>query len=67
MIVGLIAVTLILVRGLIMGPPGDAPSGTVSLEYGYWIALLGAAGIVVSGFLRQSQSIKGRRPPGSFS
>ena len=39
----------------------------MSLGIGYWIALLGAAGIVVSGFMRQSKSIKGRRPPGSVN
>jgi hypothetical protein len=66
MIVGLLAVTLILLNGIILGKPGET-TAFVSREFGYWIALLGAAGIVVSGFLRQSQSIKGRRPPGAVS
>ena len=67
MIVGLIAGTLILLNGLILGIPGSPPNGTVGLAYGYAVALLGAAGIAVSGFMRQSKSIKGRRPPGSLS
>jgi hypothetical protein len=66
MIVGLIAVTLILLNGIILGKPGET-TAFVSREFGYWVALLGAAGIVVSGFVRQSQSIRGRRPPGSLS
>jgi hypothetical protein len=66
MIVGLVAGTLVLLNGLILGIPGDAASGTVGITYGYWVALIGAVGIAVSGFLRQSQSIKGRRPPGSL-
>jgi hypothetical protein len=28
------------------------------------VGLLGAMGIVVSGFFRQAQSIRGRKPPG---
>jgi hypothetical protein len=66
MIIGLVAGTLILLNGLILGIPGAPPSGTVSLSYGYVVALLGAAGIAVSGFIRQSKSIKGRRPPGTL-
>lgn len=67
MIIGLVAGTLILLNGLILGIPGNPPSGTVAISYGYWVALLGAVGIAVSGFMRQSKSIKGRRPPGSLS
>lgn len=66
MIVGLVAGTLILLNGIILGIPGAPPSGTVAITYGYWVALAGAVGIAVSGFLRQSQSIKGRRPPGTL-
>jgi hypothetical protein len=64
MIVGLIAVTLILLNGIILGKPGE-PQDDISRDIGYWVGLIGALGIVVSGFLRQSQSIKGRRPPGT--
>lgn len=67
MIIGLVAGTLVVMNGLILGIPGGPPNGTVSIAFGYWIALLGAVGIAFSGFLRQSKSIKGRRPPGSLS
>lgn len=67
MIIGLVAGTLILMNGMILGIPGGPPNGTVAIAYGYWVALLGAVLIAVGGFLRQSKSIKGRRPPGSLS
>ena len=67
MIIGLVAGTLILLNGLILGIPGARRAAPSSIAYGYWVALLGAVGIAVSGFMRQSKSIKGRRPPGSFS
>ncbi|MEA2346426.1 MAG: hypothetical protein QOG62_213 [Thermoleophilaceae bacterium] len=66
MIIGLVAFTLIMMNGIILGKPGD-PQDFISRDIGYWVALIGAAGIVVSGFLRQSKSIKGRRPPGSVN
>ena len=66
MIIGLVAFTLILMNGVILGKPGD-PQDFITYGLGYPIALVGAAAIVVSGFMRQSKSIKGRRPPGSVN
>ena len=62
-IVGLIAVILILYNGVIGGKPGGAAPGTVGFEIGYPIALVGAVGIVVSGFIRQLAAAT-RKPPG---
>lgn len=61
-IVGLIAFILILFNGVLGGKPGEPP-GVTEYEIGYPIALLGAAGIVGSGFIRQLESA-GRKPPG---
>lgn len=63
MIVGLIAFTLILLNGVILGRPGDIEAD-ISIKIGYPIGLIGAAGIAVSGFFRQAQSTQGRKPPG---
>ncbi len=65
MIIGLIAVTLILLNGFLLGKPGE-PDSTITNQIGWYIGLLGALGIGISGFFRQAQSIRGRRPPGVF-
>jgi len=52
MIVGITAVVLILCNGFILGKP--YPGIEIGLSYGYPVALLGAAGLFVSGFLRQA-------------
>jgi hypothetical protein len=65
MIVGAIASTLILYNGII-----DRPGATrefVGLDIGWYVALLGALGIVAGGAI--SQITRGgvvRRPPGAF-
>jgi hypothetical protein len=66
MIVGITAAALILVNGIILGRPGgeDPHNVDISIEIGYWIGLLGAACIAFGGFVRQAQSIRGRKPPG---
>jgi hypothetical protein len=66
MIVGITAFTLILVNGVILGRPGgdDPHNVDISIEYGYIVGLLGAACISLGGFVRQAQSIRGRKPPG---
>jgi hypothetical protein len=61
-IVGIIAFVLILLNGIVLGKPGG-PSGTISFGIGYPIALLGAFGIIASGFVRQLEDA-GRKPPG---
>jgi hypothetical protein len=64
MVVGFAAFVLILYNGII-----DKPSDTfeVSLNYGYWIALLSALGIAVTGFTRSVESAprKTRKAPGT--
>jgi hypothetical protein len=65
MIVGAIAATLILYNGLV-DRVGDTRE-FVSLDYGWWIGLLGALMIVGGGAI--SQVTRGgvtRRPPGTF-
>jgi hypothetical protein len=66
MIVGITAFSLIFVNGIILGRPGgeDPHNVDISIEIGYWIGLLGAACIAFGGFVRQAQSIRGRKPPG---
>lgn len=61
-IVGIIAFVLILCNGVILGKPGEPPS-EISFGIGYPIALAASFGIIVSGFIRQSQNV-GRKPPG---
>jgi hypothetical protein len=66
MIVGITAAALILVNGIILGRPGgeDPHNVDISIEIGYGVGLLGAACIAFGGFVRQAQSIRGRKPPG---
>jgi hypothetical protein len=66
MIVGITAFALILVNGIILGRPGgdDPHNVDISIEIGYWVGLLGAGCIAFGGFVRQAQSIRGRKPPG---
>lgn len=65
MIVGITAFSLILVNGIILGRPGgDDPNNVdISIEIGYWIGLLGSAGIAFGGFVRQARGIRSK-PPG---
>lgn len=66
MIVGITAFALILVNGIILGRPGgdDPHNVDISIEVGYWVGLFGSACIAFGGFVRQAQSIRGRKPPG---
>jgi hypothetical protein len=61
-VVGITALTLIVVRGLIIKP--GSPSGEISLTYGWWVALLGAAIVCVGSVLRASKQSGPRKPPG---
>jgi hypothetical protein len=66
MIVGMIEVVLIGYNGLI-DKPGTGPQEIgVSLDYGYWLALLGAIAIAATGFLRSQVGQKReRKAPGT--
>jgi hypothetical protein len=64
MLVGVTAFILVLANGVILGKP--KPGIELSFQYGYFVALLGAAGIAVGGYLRQSRGEKGRKPPGTL-
>jgi hypothetical protein len=61
-IVGLTALVLILLNGIILGKPGE-PDAVISFKIGYPLGLLGAAGIAASGFVRQLEDAK-KQPPG---
>lgn len=61
MVIGLIAVTLVLYRGLI-SRPGETDD--VSLRYGWFVALVGALLIAVGGGIRSGESQRRRKPPG---
>lgn len=66
MIVGIIAFALILVNGVILGRPGgdDPTNVAISIEPGYLVGLFGSVLLAYGGFVRQAQSIRGRKPPG---
>jgi len=63
MVAGLTATVLVLYNGII-DRPGDTFG--VSLDYGYWLALLGAIAIAATGFLRaQAGQKRERKAPGT--
>jgi hypothetical protein len=66
MVVGFIEIVLIGYNGLI-DKPGTGPQEIgVSLDYGYWLALLGAIAIAATGFLRsQAGQKRERKAPGT--
>src|SRR3954449_135219 len=61
-VVGLAALTLILVKGFLF-TPGE-PSGQISLTWGYFIALIGAILILAGAFVRTTEIGAARKPPG---
>src|SRR3954469_23719924 len=61
-VVGMIALVLVLYVGLV-DRPGD-PSAQISLRFGWVVALLGTAGIIVGGTLRAGSTERPRKPPG---
>jgi hypothetical protein len=63
MVVGITALILILCNGIILGKPGS-PASEVSLNYGYFVAILACAGMFASGYLRQAVYSTARKPPG---
>jgi hypothetical protein len=66
MVVGIAAFVLILCNGIILGRPEDPDAGAIeiSLQIGYFVALLAAAGMLVAGYLRQAFYTEARKPPG---
>ena len=64
MIVAIAALGLILYEGVI-SKPGD-PSGNVGLRFGWFVALLGGALMLVGSVRRQSESEAVRKPPGTL-
>jgi hypothetical protein len=61
-VVAITAITLVLVRGLIL-KPGE-PSGQISLDYGWYVALAGGILILVGALMRTGETDRGRKPPG---
>ncbi|MEA2424503.1 MAG: hypothetical protein QOH13_913 [Thermoleophilaceae bacterium] len=63
MIVGMTAFVLILLNGIVLGKPGG-PDSEIQLKIGWFVGLLGAAGICAAGVLRQAEQARDRKPPG---
>lgn len=63
MIVGMTAFVLIILNGIVLGKPGG-PDSEISMKVGWFIGLLGSAGICASGVLRQAEQARDRKPPG---
>lgn len=64
MIVGITALMLIVLNGVVLGKPGDTVE--ISFSYGYAVALLGAGLITTGGVLRQAEGGRPRKAPGSL-
>jgi hypothetical protein len=67
MIVGIVTFVLILCNGIILGRPKDSATNSsveISLKIGYFVGLLGALGMALAGYIRQSRYLEGRKPPG---
>jgi hypothetical protein len=63
-IVAIAAITLILVRGVIIKP--GSPSGEIGLQYGWFVALIAGVVVLVGAIIHRSQFDSVRRPPGVF-
>jgi hypothetical protein len=63
MIVGMTAFVLIFLNGIILGRPGG-PDSEIELQIGWFVGLLGSAGICAAGVLRQAEQARERKPPG---
>jgi hypothetical protein len=61
-VVGMIAIVLVLYVGLIDRP--GAPSGQISLKFGWFLSVLACALIVVGGAVRAGGTERPRKPPG---
>jgi hypothetical protein len=66
MTAGLAAMVLLLYNGVVDKPGTGIAEVGVSLEYGYFLALLGSIGIALTGFFRsQADQRKTRKAPGT--
>jgi hypothetical protein len=66
MVVGFAAITLIGYNGIIDRPGSGTAEIGVGLDWGYWLALLGAIAIAATGFLRaQVGQKRERKAPGT--
>jgi hypothetical protein len=63
MIVGMTAFVLIVLNGIVLGKPGG-PDSEIQLKIGWFVGLLGSAGICAAGVLRQAEQARSRKPPG---
>lgn len=61
-IVAITAFVLLLIAGFV-AKPGD-PTGTISLQYGWFIGLAATIGMLVGAAQRTSETVKVRKPPG---
>jgi hypothetical protein len=61
-IIGITAITLILVRGIIIKP--GTPSGEISIDYGWFVALIAGVVLLVGAVIHRSQFDTVRKPPG---
>ncbi len=61
-VIGMIALVLVLYVGLVDKP--GSPSGQISVQAGWYIAVLGCALMVAGGALRASGTERPRNPPG---
>ena len=67
MLVGITAFVLVLCNGVILGRPKNEATDLaieISLQIGYFVALLACLAMAASGYLRQSRYKEGRKPPG---
>lgn len=63
-VVAIAALGLIFYHGLI-AKPGD-PRSLTSLQFGYWVALLGSLLMLAGAAMRSSESERPRKPPGTI-
>jgi hypothetical protein len=61
-VTALAALTFIVFRGLIDKP--GSPPGEISIDYGWWVALLGGVLILIGSIWRSRESAARRKPPG---
>jgi uncharacterized membrane protein len=61
-VVAVVALVLTVFRGLIDKP--GSPPGEVSVDFGWWVALLGGLLILAGSMLRSQESAPRRKPPG---
>jgi hypothetical protein len=61
-VTALAALTLVIFRGVIDKP--GSPPGQISVDYGWWVAMLGGVLILIGAVWRSQESSARRKPPG---